>query len=611
MASRTINAGYYLGIRRQAWVVSAIALGLVSFNGCIGITKPVKGSTLPAGPVVAEVGFRSQVCGNSFHASLDGNDVTQQFNPQPPANTLPQATFTNLSAGSHTLNVSAQTLQYWILFPYCDAGSDSVTFSIQGSPLGFSPAGPVTIDAGATSSVQVTTTPAASNQVAITLAANPADVTLPGSTTIAAGQTSSPPLTVTGQIGGSAAITASATGFPSGTLTVNVKPVITSVTPTSGIRGTPVTINGKGFAAGSTVTFGSQGASSTFVSQSQMKSKVPLTGVTMGSTTVQVATNSQSSNTAAFTVNPTEVVSVAGANNANFVVLDFTTPPPPPPVNVTPPYTGGSALSCSGSMVAVGNRVGGQIALFDISDPANPKQVGQTISSGFGGVSAIKLNANRILAGELNGSRVLLIDVSNLASFHTGTPLTTPIASVTSVGLSGSKAVVAGTNETFIDVVTVSGTTLSNPTPLDPGMGTGLKVALDMTTVAVGSPTSVNSPVKLFDISGSTATPVASATSDLNGIFSIAIKGMEVVAGSSNSFNVDMIDFSASTPTVTSFNPNIGGGWTVTRTATRMGLGNITGNNVAIFNVTPTTASLVANVNSGINSIGAVCISDF
>jgi hypothetical protein len=99
--------------------------------GCVTITRPPNNSQTPIGtPVVAEVGFRSQICAGTFRATLDGNDVTQSFSPQPPATSLPQATFTGLAPFSHTLTASADTLQYWLLFPYCGSDSDSVNFMV-------------------------------------------------------------------------------------------------------------------------------------------------------------------------------------------------------------------------------------------------------------------------------------------------------------------------------------------------------------------------------------------------------------------------------------------------------------------------------------------------
>src|SRR5690606_1009400 len=78
---------------------------------CVSIVAPPDQFVSPTGSVQAEVGFRSQVCAGTFEATLDGADVTGQFSPQPPAASRPQATFSNLAVGQHTLTVSAETLQ--------------------------------------------------------------------------------------------------------------------------------------------------------------------------------------------------------------------------------------------------------------------------------------------------------------------------------------------------------------------------------------------------------------------------------------------------------------------------------------------------------------------
>jgi hypothetical protein len=118
--------------KRSQTVVARMAfLSSLLLAGCVTITRPPSNFQTPTGtPVVAEVGFRSQVCAGTFRASLDGNDVTQSFSPQPPTASLPQATFTGLTPFSHTLRASADTLQYWLLFPYCGSGSDSVNFTV-------------------------------------------------------------------------------------------------------------------------------------------------------------------------------------------------------------------------------------------------------------------------------------------------------------------------------------------------------------------------------------------------------------------------------------------------------------------------------------------------
>lgn len=608
-------------------------------SACVQIVQPTNGQSFPfpPGPIQTQVGFRAQVCVNTFQATLDGNDVTQQFSPQPPAATLPQATFANLASGSHTLSVSVQTLQYWFLIPYCGSASDSVTFVIQSPPLpklSFSPAGPLAISAGASSSVKVTTTPAPANATSISLTVSSASVTAPGSTSIAGGQTSSPSFSVNGVIGGSATVTAASTGFQSGTLSVTVQPTITSLSPTSGLRNTPVAINGKGFTNGSTVSFGSQSPTVTFVSSSQLKITVPSTlSFPPGSTLVHVTTNSQNSNTVSFNVLPVEVVTAVPGKNAiysNFAVIDFTQSPPSM-VKVNPPYAGQSVVTCNGSMIAVGNMSAGltQIVLYDISNPALPKQIGAPISTGLANISAIKWNGTKILAGESfgTGQQVVLIDVSNPSSPTVGAPVnacvtvggsTSCITGIGSVGLSGSKAVVAGTNSPNIDIMDFTNPTQPTQTLLNPNLGTGLKAALDGTLAAVG-PLSLGNAfmtVALVDITQPAV--VSQSPVDILGVTSIAIKGSQVVAGSANYTRVDLIDFTnRSNPSMVPFDPQLSGGWNVTRTASRLALGNNSPtnlnniSNVALFDVSGASPVTLGTLNTVFAPVGQVCISDF
>lgn len=121
--------------RRPARAGALWLLGLPAgclLAACVSITKPPEGYASPGDTALAEVRLRSEVCGGRFQAMLDNNDVSALFQPQPPVSTPLRATFTYLEPGPHTLTVSALTLQYWLLFPYCGPSSDTVRFSSSG-----------------------------------------------------------------------------------------------------------------------------------------------------------------------------------------------------------------------------------------------------------------------------------------------------------------------------------------------------------------------------------------------------------------------------------------------------------------------------------------------
>src|SRR5262249_33226182 len=80
---------------------------------------------------------------------------------------------------------------------------------------------------------------------------------------------------------------------------------------------------------------------------------------------------------------------VAGSNNDNrFAVVDFTVPQSPVNVLATAPFQGGCMVDCTGSLVAVGNYNGGEVAIFDISNPASPTQKGK-VNTLLGGIGAL------------------------------------------------------------------------------------------------------------------------------------------------------------------------------------------------------------------------------
>jgi hypothetical protein len=175
-------------------------------------------------------------------------------------------------------------------------------------------------------------------------------VSAPPTTTIASGQTASPPVPLTAQIGGSATVTASASGFQNGSLTVNVHPVITSLSPTSGAPHTVVTINGAGFANGATLNFGNQNLSTTFVSSSQLTATVPI--IAAGRQSLTLTINGQTSRGASFLVlgaTPSHIV--FRSSDTEVQSFDFSNPAQPTPIDhqsATPATAAAPSLGLNG-----------------------------------------------------------------------------------------------------------------------------------------------------------------------------------------------------------------------------------------------------------------------
>jgi hypothetical protein len=90
-------------------------------------------------------------------------------------------------------------------------------------------------------------------------------------------------------------------GTPNFTVTTNgsSSPVITSFTPTGGIGGTSVTINGANFTGTTAVKFNGASTTFTFISDSQLKATVPA-----GATTGPISVTNASGTTDTSTLNP-------------------------------------------------------------------------------------------------------------------------------------------------------------------------------------------------------------------------------------------------------------------------------------------------------------------
>jgi hypothetical protein len=114
------------------------------------------------------------------------------------------------------------------------------------------------------------------------------------------------------------------------------------------------------------------------------------------------------------------VTAIVNASNTDnrFVVTDISNPTHVTSVYVTAPfntgetYTQGCVVDCYGKLAAVGSYQTGSVALYDLTNPAQPSQV-SLIDTGFAGIGAISINGSRVLVGEATGPHIALIDVSN------------------------------------------------------------------------------------------------------------------------------------------------------------------------------------------------------
>lgn len=116
-------------IKRPKLVTILIVLGLLLGVGCgLQITRPPAGGNVTS-PVMAEIKFRSDLCGRPFRASLDGIDVTSQFFPPAASNGQTQAIFHGISPGSHALTGSAD-MDLGFLRRDCRESTHTVNFNV-------------------------------------------------------------------------------------------------------------------------------------------------------------------------------------------------------------------------------------------------------------------------------------------------------------------------------------------------------------------------------------------------------------------------------------------------------------------------------------------------
>jgi len=220
-------------------------------------------------------------------------------------------------------------------------------------------------------------------------------------------------------------------------------------------------------------------------------------------------------------------------------------------------------MAAVAQLAVAGQENGPKVAVIDISNPASPTVVGSVTTSLVGIESlAVDPAGSRVVAGEKNGCRVAIIDISNPAvPVQTGTYCTT-FAGISSVAVTGNKAVVGQ--------------------QFGPG-------------------------VALLDISGASPTLLGSQNTVLTGISSVAASGTRALAGEENGNRLVVLDISGATPTVvgSSLNTTLVGISSVAASGTRGVAGQLFGPGVAAVNIggTPSLGGKVNTVLVGISSI--------
>lgn len=304
-----------------------LAVG-VFLGGCgIGFKQPTANSTILS-PVTVIVQWSSDLRANTLSVKLDNIDITPQFT----VDLVAQEASARLSMapGTHTLGVRGDVLQTF--YNQYETRGEDITFTAQGPPpppLNLSPSsltvsagdsGTITIDRGTSTGSPITVTLHPSNAtVALGTRASGTDDTID----MAIGESTRTDA-IKGVLAGQVTITASATGYQSASMTANVDPVLTYISPPTAPAGYYVTLLGDGFVTGATAQFANTSASTTFVYSDHLEAMVPQ-GLS-GTVNVQVQAAGRSSRPVSFIVQPALVFR---SSNMDVQSFDFTTPSTP------------------------------------------------------------------------------------------------------------------------------------------------------------------------------------------------------------------------------------------------------------------------------------------
>lgn len=309
------------------------------------------------------------------------------------------------------------------------------------------------------------------------------------------------------------------------------------------------------------------------------------------------------------------VVIVAGSNNDNrFVVIDFSVPASPVNTLVTAPFSGGCVVDCSGTLAAAGNYNGGQVAIFDISDPAAPALKG-AVGTGLGGIGAISFDGPHVLAGEVNGARAVLVDVSNPAAPSIVSTFPTAIASISAMALKGTLAVASGPDNLYFVVLNYAN--FASPTQVQFAPGTdgvffsgAVTCDLDGTYAALAD--YGGGKIYLFHIAGGAPALLGQYQSDQAGVSSISISGAMVAAASTNDATMTLVNFqNPAGPSGADTPASLGGGVVVKLAGSSLAAGAVNGSDVRIFSVAGTSATPLGTDNTTLGSIATLGFTSF
>jgi Abnormal spindle-like microcephaly-assoc'd, ASPM-SPD-2-Hydin/von Willebrand factor type A domain len=314
------------------------------------------------------------------------------------------------------------------------------------------------------------------------------------------------------------------------------------------------------------------------------------------------------------------VILAGSENDTRFAVIDFTNPNAPTVVQVNPGFGAGCRVNIDSSSAAMGSVLTGDVRLVDVTNPAAPVLLGN-INTMLAGIGAIAIRGTRVAVGEFVNTfqaRVKLIDFSNAMSPTIRGTAQTPLTSVNTGDTLAAIASIAFLND---NVVYVSGpaspqaykvdfTNPSSPvvTMFNPVLPGGVALDVDASAGRLAAGDTNGSLVKLFD--ANTQGIINSGNTMLGGVGSVSLKNPLVLAAGPNDINSVRLDFSGA-PTVSSFNPGLGGGSTTAIEGTIGACGAILDTRVALIDLSVTPPTVLGTANANIASISTLAISTF
>ena len=454
------------------YLITVLCSTLLASCGVVNIQTPVRDSHVSS-PVTVNLNWTADMQpGTNVEVTLDGVDISGQF--QITGNRTASATVA-MTPVFHTL-VAGGSIYCW----YCSGGSYSQTsttnsFTVDASPgpsLSLNPS-PLNADAGASANGTVSLSSQSPTAVSVTLTPqgggsfqlNNSAAGQAVQVSVGANQTSAA-FSVTGVSAGTGSVQATAAGYSPASSTVNIKPVIVTLSPTSGAPGSSVTVNGRGFLQGASVRFGQTAATTAFVSATVLNATVPSN--LNGTQSVTVLAGGQSSNPATFSIGsagPSPVVFRSSATDVQS--FNFTTPGSASIISTQ------SATASPGSMVvglsfngtALVRSSSGNVQSFSVNGAGQITPASSAIAtlSPVGAAVAASLNqvirasATDIQVFSLTGTAFALQGTMSAASSSTGTGVDFAVVAGQSLAIRGYSGGMEASNITTPTAITLRG----------------------------------------------------------------------------------------------------------------------------------------------------------